>query len=162
MKQKLYIWMIQLFRTLSDEESRAQLEEVHDSLCIQQLSNYAMGVIEQLKDLNPEFCSGYMRFLMKHKIDLKNLDGIDNLKKLAVIDDSWKCKFCYSGIKEDSYDRVECSNGHIWPRCVKTFKICDSPILYSCSWCQAMASPDFLKHLDKVCTLCGGPLVSAV
>ena len=72
----------------------------------------------------------------------------------------WKCKTCSASaaINDKSFtylDILQCQNGHNWPRCCKTMQICDNYKLCQCSWCGAIALPEFAL---SNCPLCSGTL----
>ena len=69
----------------------------------------------------------------------------------------WTCATCkaLSASNQPYVDVLLCENGCKWPRCSKTLQVCMSSILAQCSWCGAIAKPQFAKTF---CTLCSGPL----
>ena len=92
--------------------------------------------------------------MSKHSQYKKSLQDFLNDKK----DYDWKCKTCSAPPDKNGIflDVLMCQNGCKWPRCCKTMQICDTFMLCQCSWCGAMALPEFAQ---SNCPLCSGTLL---
>lgn len=71
----------------------------------------------------------------------------------------WICKTCKGkpSDKRPYLDVLLCENGHRWPRCCISLQVCDSTTLAQCSWCKAVALPEFA---DSPCSLCCSRLLT--
>ena len=92
--------------------------------------------------------------MSKHSQYKKSLQDFLNDKK----DYDWKCKTCSAPPDKNGIflDVLMCQNGCKWPRCCKTMQICDTFMLCQCSWCGAIALPEFAQ---SNCPLCSGTLL---
>ena len=89
---------------------------------------------------------------------LISMHAADSKIKVDKNASKWICRTCNSsGSKDQPYlDVLKCQNDHKWPRCCLSLEVCQSVTLAQCSWCGAVAKPQYHKSF---CTLCSGMLL---
>ena len=98
-----------------------------------------------------------LKLLQSHASEVLNVNFDPNSGKNLI--DYWTCHTCQAKPADiQPYtDIAICENEHKWPRCSKTLQICQSAVLAQCTWCGALANPQF--H-ESNCILCSGILIA--
>ena len=139
----VHYWMATFFANAS------QIETVHNSSSASPPGNW--------NDLKKKFS---FQLLKNYANDVLEIEFDYKRRQFVTTDDNdhqWTCATCkaLSASDQPYVDVLLCENGCKWPRCSKTLQVCVSSILAQCSWCGAIAKPQFAKTF---CTLCSGPL----
>ena len=172
---QLYLWVCQLFATLSSDEIRPSWDTLADELHGKILCIHAFQILQmyQASDtrLNAKIYDDIAISSLK-TFYLSFWDGEKkSIKDMSVSNYRWYCKFCskhgtpitkeQKAQTEQAYlDCFSCAEqNHKWPRCILTMKICDEKNLLKCRWCESVAlNLPGLLYLTVNCTICSGPL----